>query len=105
MSNEISQDDVKNVQPIGVDPIYAASIAIQSNGNDFTLIFQRLRPATAEVKGIPQHIAISEAVAAITVSPQTLRDFKEIIDDSVRKFEDDFGEIKTVFTRSKTERK
>lgn len=106
MSDEAGKvANVTNVSPIPVDPVYASAVAIQGNNQEFSILFSRNRPAIAEVDGKPEHVAIAEPVSVVILSVFTLKDLSEILNDTIKRYEAEFGEIHTAFTRNKGEAK
>jgi hypothetical protein len=96
---------VTDVRPIPIDPIYASAVALQGTTEEFSLIFSRNRPAIAQIEGQMQHVVVLEPVAAIILNVHTLKDLSEILNETVKRYEAEFGVIETAFTRSKGEAK
>jgi Protein of unknown function (DUF3467) len=96
---------VTNLSPIPLDPVYASSVAVQGTNEEFVLIFSRNRPALAEIDGKPQHVVVGEPVSVVILSVHTLKDLNEILSDTVKRHEAEFGVIETAFTRSRGEAK
>jgi hypothetical protein len=93
-------------QPVQLDQLkvieaptyFASSLQVIRAGNDFTLLFQRPRPATLP-DGSPAPIAIAEPVALLQVSAATLKDISVLLQRMVAQVEQDYGPIETDFTR------
>lgn len=77
---------------------FASALQVIRAGNDFTLLFQRPRPATLP-DGSPAPIAIAEPVALLQVSSATLKDISVLLQHMVAQLEQDYGPIETDFTR------
>ncbi len=81
------------------EPVGASSIRLGLVANEFTLIFQRTRPAIEAVGSEERHLVINEAVAVIQLSPQTLKDLSTLVNEKLQEYEKEFGAIDTAYLR------
>lgn len=88
-----------------VPTFYASVFRILGSGNDFNLVCQRSVPAQREDGSIEMAVALSQTVAVITISPQSLKDLHLLIGRQLKEQEEDFGPIKTQYTKRLAEQK
>lgn len=90
--SEETQDELRVFKG---DIAFASGVQIVGGGNDFTLIFSRLRPAFRKDEGT---LAVQEPTAVVALSPQTLKDLSLLIAPAIVEWEAEFGEIKSPFS-------
>lgn len=98
MADEPAQEQDTPV-PVQAPMYYASTVGLESAGNDFTLTFLRSRPVVGEIDG--QKVALQEAQAIISFSPQTLKDLWILLGDALPAWEKDFGEIVTAYSKAR----
>jgi hypothetical protein len=79
--------------------VSASSVAFQSTGNEYLLIFQRPRPVLDLESQALAQVAYNEVVAVVGVSAQTLKDLALLLNDAVANHERDYGEIITPYVK------
>ena len=89
----------QNVSLINVPIFYTSMMNIFLAGNDATLIFMRPHPAISAEMKEGTALALSEPVAAMQMSMQTLKDLYLAIKLQIEPYEKDFGEIQTTYSR------
>ncbi len=91
----------EDIKPIDVPMFGGSGVTVQGTGNDFSLIFTRVRPAILAKTGQPAPVALSEPAVIINVSPQTLKDLSIVLAEQVAGHEKLFGPIVSPFTRGR----
>lgn len=90
------------VHPVEAPIFYATSVRIGFDSNDIAFTFQRRRPVQFLIDGSTTVDAAQlEAVAIVSMSPQTAKDILVLLEGQVSKYEDEWGTIETEFTRSR----
>jgi hypothetical protein len=89
----------QNLKKIDTPLYYASGVMFLATGNDFTLIFSRARPLLNADGSVNPAAAVSEPVAVVSVTPQTAKDLLLLLQANLPVWEEDFGEIQTVFSR------
>ncbi|HVW73167.1 MAG TPA: hypothetical protein VHC39_05985 [Rhizomicrobium sp.] len=90
--------------PIEGNIVNAAGVQILWAGNDCTIVFTRPRPALTPT-GENAPAALSEVVAIISFSAATMKDLSIAVAEQVSRYEAKFGEIQTVFMKSRAAKK
>ncbi len=85
--------------PINAPLFYANAMSVFLAGNDATITFARPHPAIVPGLKEGQSAAITEPVAIIQMSVQTLKDLYLAIKIQVDRYEEKFGEIETIYSR------
>lgn len=91
----------EDFKPIEAPYTYASVVAVSGTGGEFIMTFSRAKPLVVAQTGQAASIAITEPVALIVVSPQTMKDMALVLSDQVAAHEKKFGEIHTPFTQNR----
>jgi hypothetical protein len=85
--------------PATVPIVHASSISAYLAGNDFTLIFARMRPVMVEGIEDGAAAAMGEPVVVLQLSPGTLKDLSLACADQIAQYEKQFGVVQTEYTK------
>ena len=99
-----SVKEVARLIPIQAPYFSAGSVMIQATGNDFVLVYRRPVPIQPGDNGELHNVMLNEAVAIITVSPQTAKDIALSLSHAIKEYEKEYGEIVTPYTKSKEQK-
>jgi hypothetical protein len=94
-----STEDLAKLRPINVAPVHASNFRLQATSNEFILLFQRILPMI-QADGSVSDIAAADTVAAISMSPQSMKDLSILLSNQMKDWEKEFGPVETSFTRS-----
>lgn len=97
--DELSAEQLAQLKPIEITPVYAGTFNVQGTGNDFTILFQRLRPLVDRNGALVPGVGVSEVVSVVTMSPQALKDLSFLLAGQIENHEKEYGEIETDYTR------
>jgi hypothetical protein len=89
----------KDVKLVDAPMFYASGASVMSTGNDFVVVFTRGRVVENPDGTVNQEVAITEPTVIITTTAQTLKDLYILLSQVIPKYEADYGEIKSAFTR------
>lgn len=87
------------LRPIEAPHFFASQTYTQSAGNDFTLLFARAKPVATSKEVVAQNIALTEIVGIATMSPQTAKDLAVLLNDTIARYEEEFGKIDTPYLK------
>ena len=90
-----------SLTPIQAPYFSAGSLLIQATGNDFVFVYRRPVPVQPNEDGELQNVMLNEAVAIITVSPQTAKDIVLSLAHAITEYEKQYGQIVTPYTKSR----
>ena len=97
------QEPVKIIpdpEPLPMPVFQAGTVVLQTLGHKFMLIFERARPAQLKsTSGLVTQGVINEPVAAVALSPQTLKDLSLLLADAMVLHESEYGQVQTPFTK------
>lgn len=102
---KLKAEELAKLKVVEVPTFYASVFRLLGSGNDFNLICQRSVPAQREDGSIEMAVALPQTVAVITISPQSLKDLHLLIGRQLKEQEEDFGPIKTQYTKRLAEQK
>ena len=89
-----------HAEPLPMPVFQAGTVVLQTLGHEFMLIFQRARPAQLKsTSGLATQGVINEPVAAVALSPQTLKDLSLLLADAMVLHESEYGQVQTPFTK------
>ena len=91
--------NVQSLIPLQVPQFVTSSVVMQATGNDFLLVISQTVPLMT-VEGKFTNAAKNVPIAMVTMSPQTAKDLCVLVSNTITKFEKDFGEITTPYTRA-----
>jgi hypothetical protein len=96
---ELTGGPIRAARKLEVPIYYASTSMLLATGNDFTIIFSRPRPILTDNDTVNPAAAITEAVASVSLTPQTAKDLLLILQANIPAWEKEFGEIQTPFSR------
>jgi len=92
-------DDDADLKPMNVTEAFASGFQVQSNGNNFGLVLQKLK-ALADEAGNAQSLR-QEAFSIVWMSPQAAKDLSYMLQDAIRAHEVEHGAIKTALSKTR----
>lgn len=100
----IKPEELANVKPLEAPWFYASAFRVIGTGNDFQLIFQRASPSQNPDGSLNPEVAHVITVAAVTMSPQAIKDLYVLLGGQIEAHEKEFGTIETPFVKSRATR-
>ena len=88
-----------HVAPIEAPLVSASSVQLAVAGSEATILFLKNRQTSTSADA--QISFVSEVVAMVQMSHQTLKDVSIVLDAAVQNLEKEWGEIETPFTRQR----
>ena len=89
--------DASKITQVRTPSFYVTGINVVWTGNDFNAVLTAPRPVAVE--GRAQLALASQAVATLSMSPQTAKDVAVLMTEMVRQFEAEWGEVDTPYLR------
>ena len=98
----LTKEQAESLQPFSLPVMYASAFQLQGSGNDFNLILQRRLPAQNPDGSIHAEVGKLDAIACLTLSPQSAKDLSVLLAEQIARFEQQFGTIETPFLKQRS---
>jgi hypothetical protein len=102
-TDEQAKEVLATVRPVNAPILNASMMQMTGTGNEFVVTLSRVLPTQDSATGELTNAMMAEVVGVLVMSPQTAKDFWQILKLQIERHEKEHGEIISPFTKqSKT---